>query len=498
MLQQLVKSAAKDQDVGSVILVPSRFTANNWQEVATFAQSSEQVEKYVKTLQEGKSRGPFVFANRYDGIDLPHNACRLLIISGLPRGASEYEQYRNNMLLGGAALNSALAQRIEQGMGRAARGPGDYCVVIVTGKDLIRWIGRPNNVNLLTSSTRTQLQMGIEISKTVNDTKGLAETIFSCFGRDKEWIEYHAETLAESIEFEQIDISALEYADVERRAFRLWRDGYCEKAISKVDKYCQSAINLDPQSKGWLLQFSARIAHYWGSQDKAQEFQEHAYASNRNLMRPKVTPPYVHLIQPGRQAEAIVKEIDKFFPRRGFLSEFDEVVSHLVPEVSANQFEEALKTLGLILGFAAERPEQIYNNGPDVLWLLYDRLGLVIEAKGRKKQKNALTKDQHGQLLISTQWFQKEYPDYRCIPSSVQASNRATKNAVAENSKVLTYTKLNELIADSREFFAELTESLVPTNELTLRCEQLLNSTNLSPEELVEHYFEPFVIENED
>jgi len=495
MLQKIAEWAA--QNVGTVILVPSRFAATSWQKVATFAESSDKVEEYVKSLQEGRSRGPFVFAHRYDGIDLPDEACRLLIISGLPRGASEYEQHRHNTLLGGAALNSALAQRLEQGMGRAARGPGDYCVVIVTGKDLIRWIGHPSNMSFLTSSTRAQLQMGIEISKNVDDIKGLAETIDFCFGRDKDWIEYHAETLAESIELEQINVSALEYASVERKAFRLWRDGYLEKAVAKLDKHCQSVEDLDSQSKGWLLQFAARIAHYWGRKDKAQEFQQHAYASNRQLMRPEVTPPYVRLVQPGRQAEAIVKEIDQFFPRRGFLAEFDEVVSHLVPEASSNLFEESLRTLGLMLGFAAERPEETYNNGPDVLWLLSDDLGLVIEAKSRKKEKNALTKDQHGQLLVSIQWFQQTYPDYRYIPLSVQPSNRATKNAAAENSKVLTYTKLNELIADSRQLFAKLVESIASSDELAIQCEQLLHSTKLRPEKLTQYYLESFVVENE-
>ena len=111
------------------------------------------------------------------------------------------------------------------------------------------------------------------------------------------------------------------------------------------------------------------------------------------------------------------------------MAEFDEVVSHLVPEATSNQFEEALKNLGIMLGFAAERPEKIYSNGPDVLWLLDGELALVIEAKSRKKQKNALTKEQHGQLLVAMQWFQQEYPNYHGIPVSIQASNWATRNA---------------------------------------------------------------------
>src|SRR5205085_6305625 len=115
---------------------------------------------------------------------------RLLIIAGLPRGISEYEQYRANVFWGGAAFNSALAQRIEQGMGRGARGAGDYCVVIITGKNLIAWIGRSANVKFLTSSTLAQIKIGMNVSKSVSDTKDVAETIRRCLHRDKDWTEY--------------------------------------------------------------------------------------------------------------------------------------------------------------------------------------------------------------------------------------------------------------------------------------------------------------------
>ncbi len=209
-------------------------------------------------------------------------------------------------------------------------------------------------------------------------------------------------------------------------------------------------------------------------------------------MRPKVKLPYAQLVQVGKQAESIANVIDKFSPRRGSLSEFDEAVSHLTPQSSANQFEESLKALGLMLGFSAERPEHIYNGGPDVLWILDNKTGLVIEAKSRKKQKNAFTKEQHGQLLIAMEWLKKEYPAFSGIPVSIQPSDRATPNAVADNSRVLTYGKLNELIAEARELYAKLVAMVVSSDELAAQCEYLLASTNLQSGDLINHYLSPF------
>jgi len=130
--------------------------------ISSFEQSSvvnlspdtpDFVEAKLKDLVTDKTHGPVVLANRYDGIDLPDDSCRVLILSGLPREVGEYETYRANALVGATSINRVIAQKIEQGMGRAARGPGDYCVVLIAGSDLVAWLGRDANLRLLTTST---------------------------------------------------------------------------------------------------------------------------------------------------------------------------------------------------------------------------------------------------------------------------------------------------------------------------------------------------------
>ncbi|MEW5861907.1 MAG: DEAD/DEAH box helicase [Cyanobacteriota bacterium] len=493
MLKELAKEMANQQKVGTVILVPSNASAKLWEDVAIFSDSTEKVAAHVKELQEGKSHGPFVFANRYDGIDLPGSACRLLILSELPIGSSEYDQYRANTFIGGSELSSALAQRIEQGMGRGARGGADYCVVIVTGKNLTAWLGREGHLKFLTKSTHAQFEMGVEISKSVADKKDLHETIMRCLERDKDWIEYHAETLAELTEATQEDKKSLTQAAVERKAFQLMRDGYLEKAIAKLEKHWQEAVELDQKSRGWLKQLAARAAYYWGETAKAQQLQQQAYADNNNLLRPQVIPPYVPLTIPGKQAEAIVERFAQYKPhRRAYIAWIDQQVSHLVPEASASQFEQALEHLGYMLGFRAHRPDKIYSKGPDVLWLLNNNLGLVIEAKSRKHQNNVLTKDEHGQLLNAEQWFKREYPNHTCIRVSVHPNIRVTKNTITNDTKALTPEKLNQLISDARTLFVELCESVVSEDELVVRCEQLLANSTLRPQSLIEQYLVPF------
>jgi len=495
LLHKLTKHVSEKLGIATVILVTSDAVAKSWEAVANYPKTPAKVAESVKLLQGGTSKGPYVFANRYDGIDLPNDSCRLLISSGLPRGTSDYDLYLANTFMNAELLNNNLAQRIEQGIGRGARGPGDYCVVIITGKDIISWLSRTSNLRFLTSSTRAQIQMGREISQDIDSLKELWETIKRCLDRDKEWTEYHAETLAEYDSTNDININALKLADIERKAFRLFRDGYFEKAITSINKYCEDTDSLDVNNKGWLYQFIARIAYYWENNEVFQQFQKSAYACNRNLLRPQVEIQYVPLTLPGKQAEALVEMINKYNNRRGHLAYFDEMVSHLVPEASANQFEQALADLGVVLGFITERPDKTYGKGPDVLWLLNNELGLVIEAKSRKNKKNALTKEQHGQLLEAFEWFKKEYPTYKGIRVSMHPNLIATKSTTTGETKALTYNKLNELISNVRNLLVDLCESAISDEQLVIRCEKLLETSKLTPQLIIKNYFVPFGVE---
>lgn len=165
-IEKLVEWTAKLK-LGAVILAPSSKAAAQWSEVATLAEGSHNVENLVEELQTGKTYGPAVFANRYDGIDLPGDSCRLLVMSGLPSGTSSYELFRASALYGGVSITRMLAQRIEQGIGRGARGAGDHCVVLLAGADIAAWIAKNANFRFLTNATRAQLEMGSEISKEV-------------------------------------------------------------------------------------------------------------------------------------------------------------------------------------------------------------------------------------------------------------------------------------------------------------------------------------------
>lgn len=493
--KRIIDWAANKKKIGTVVLVPSDKAAEVWVNVATIAKGSKEVESLVTQLQDERIRGPVVFSNRYDGIDLPGDSCRILLMNGLPSGTSNYELFRASALYGGTTITRMLAQRIEQGIGRGARGAGDHCVILLVGSDISAWVAKDANFRFLTSATRAQLDMGIEISKEIETPKDLVQSIQRSIDRDKDWTEYHAETLAELVDEEASNDIHFIQATVERKVVNLWHDGYHEQAIAKLEQVVnKSEQTNDNQMVGWFQQLAARIADRWGNKERALDLQRQAFANNRNLIRPKIVPPYRPLSIPGSQARAIAKKIGGYRLRQGYLQSFEEVVSNLHQDATANRFEQALCDLATMIGLSSERHD-VDGEGPDVLWLLPERVGLVIEAKSRKKEKNALTKEQHGQLLVAAEWFAKEYPGYDCVRVCVHPKNQATRSAVAGASHALTFEKLMSLVSDARLLLSSLCESQLDVESLEMECNRQLESSNLRSDRIVNNYLLPFDVQ---
>lgn len=488
-VEQLLDEAVK-RGVGAVVLVPSARVAEELAGLGEVAVGRDEVRALVGRLQRKETTEPAILVNRYDGIDLPGDACRVLALVGLPRGSSDYDLYRGAVLFGSATTARILAQRIEQGAGRGSRGSGDHCVVVLSGHDLTGWVGDRRNFQFLTSPTRAQLDLGAEVSQEVTGLEDFVDTARKCLDRDPDWVEYHASELADLVHDDEPDESRLLQAAEERIAVRLWRDGYPGKAISKLKRAARAA-EAEPQMVGWFDQLAARIAYSWGDSEQADTLQREAYTCNHNLLRPVVAPPYQQLSLPGAQALAIAEKVARYHYRLACVDAFEAAVSPLHGMASSNQFEQAMAELAGFLGFAAERHDQ-NGKGPDLLWILSDKKALVIEAKSRK-QNSPLKKEEHGQLLVAGAWFEANYPGYEYLLVSVHPNNSATAVAEAEGSYALTSEKLAALVADARGLLREVCSAELPASELPALCSRLLEQSPIRHDRIPQSYLMPFI-----
>ena len=489
--------AAKVADhAGVVVLVPSERAAQSWDGIGTLMMG-DKVDEAVLNLVSGTQHGPFVFANRYDGIDLIGDACRLLIVDGLPRGANTYELLRAEVMQGSSSLNVSLAQKVEQGIGRATRGAGDYCAVLLIGPDLVSWITRSESLNLMTPSSRIQILMGHDISKNITEDREFDQTVQQCLERDPGWTRYHAETLADRTESPQVDVTAIKAASVEREyaralVMRQYNDA-AEIALRFAHEHQE-----DRRLRGWFLQLAARARYQSHDLPGGCELQRQAFIANPMLWAPSgMAESYMPTASVGNQAENILTQIAKFSVPTGHLQDFEEAVSWLIPTASNNQFEEGLKRLGAFLGFHSERPEKEHGVGPDVLWLPDEECGIVLESKGQKKAENALGKAEHGQLLVSVEWFKTQYPERICIRVLCHPTDRATPPAMAQDTFALTFDGLGRLVSALRMLLTEVCHSTTASQGRLHLCEELLQYHHLTPKTLIKQYFVKFTVMDE-
>ena len=477
---------------GSAILTPSRNAAEEWTDVAELPSNTNAVTERVTDMQAGTFFGPLVLANRYDGIDLASSACRLLVMDGLPQGTTDYDMFRMNVIAD-SAVNSLLAQRIEQGIGRGTRGGGDYCVVMLVGSRLVGWVGSKKNLANLTASTRVQLKMGQEVSEEITTVSEVHQTILKCLNRDVDWVAYHAFELAEAAHASPINHYALQVAGTEQDVFRLQRLGKYERALQKLEKLiCDPKLNDDPQLQAWLSAMAARIAYQIGDERRGQELQTKAYAINNNHTPPKIRPPYVPRTVPSGQSVKIVDRLLEYEHRGSLLADYNEAVAELVPEATTTRYEEALENLGSYLGFEAERPEKVYGLGPDVLWRTDANFDFVIEAKSKKEISNPLYKKEHAQLLEAEQWFKDQYPDRTAVRVSALPEAIADEKATPTGTYALRLDDITKLVGTLRGVLHNLVEGIGDVNALRDHCEAALKEANLQPDLIKAEFLVPF------
>ena len=125
-MQYVTELAAKHN---VVVIVPSASRAKFWHDAADEELHAGNLRDGIERLK-GRTHGLVTLINKCDGIDLPDDACRVLVIDGLPEAYSGIDRIEAAALDDTVAMTGRQLQRIEQGMGRGIRSRDDYCVVM--------------------------------------------------------------------------------------------------------------------------------------------------------------------------------------------------------------------------------------------------------------------------------------------------------------------------------------------------------------------------------
>ncbi len=173
---QLVCSILKQWDtIGKVVLVPSFARTKDWESYGSKIVNNTNLNLAIDYLKSVKKAEAVVFANRYDGIDLPDNDCRILVLDSLPYFETLEDRYLQSVLPDYYQSVLRQAQKIEQGFGRSVRGEKDYSAIVIIGDDLVPFLKTRKNQNYLSQQMKKQIDTGKKISELAKADIDLAD-----------------------------------------------------------------------------------------------------------------------------------------------------------------------------------------------------------------------------------------------------------------------------------------------------------------------------------
>lgn len=431
-----------------VVIVPSKYRADAWRPFTDEIHDKNSITNCVERLENG-TVGLVVFIAKYDGVDLPGNACRLLVIDGLPERYSPLERAEAAAIGDTDAMRTNQVQRIEQGMGRGIRSATDHCAVVLLDPRLVQRLDFSSDVALLSPGTRQQLKLSQELalqSLAGQPIEKFEEALDAFFARDPAWT-VPAKNAIDALEY-PTSSTVQRYIVNERFAFEKALQGRYQEAFNHIMN--DIAGIAETEIGGWMMQ---RAASYINHVDpvRAKTVQRSALLNNNYLshQQSEIVIPRISLV--GQQAEMSAAHIAATINSAPELDiAIESILADLTPTPvhgSSKAFEAALHSLGLFLGFASTRPEKETRNGPDVLWAIGDENYWVIECKSEATSAT-ISRGDLEQLTHSVDWFESKYtePRFGRVPVMIHPSRAPHFDATPrQGSRIMTFPHLADL-----------------------------------------------------
>ena len=153
MPADLATTAATDLVAGlgrSLIMTPNRNIARSVIDQLRDLDPSPTVFSAVDIENSldpflNESHAALVLHNRYDGLDLPGDACHLAWICGLPGAVNAQEAFLLNRLKIHSLFRDRIRTRLTQALGRCTRNSTDHALVVISEPEALDFCNKREN-----------------------------------------------------------------------------------------------------------------------------------------------------------------------------------------------------------------------------------------------------------------------------------------------------------------------------------------------------------------
>ncbi|PBP30858.1 DEAD/DEAH box helicase family protein [Pseudomonas syringae] len=444
-------SLAKQTNV--VVLTSSEAQSKVWVEAGACLSQGKSFEPAIERLKS--SSGNFVvFTQRFDGVDLPDDACRVLVIDGVPSGDRLSDKVDASRQKDSPEYEVRTVNRFEQALGRAVRSSADYAAILLVGTDIAAFIGKRSVRELLESRTRVQVDLGKDLVKLTPGTtlpaavNGMVQAILS---RNEQWKEAHRARVREAEKTVRQGNEITVHETIALAARVSWKSAKgrnFQAAVPVLRDACNNP-GLHPVQRGELLYKIAANLHQFDPAAAADAYRA-AFEINSDFPRPdKVADKKFARLT--NQAIAARDYLGSFAQANAAIAKLDEIAAKLSFAMPADIVEQGILELGKVLGAASSRPERETERGPDNLWL-FDDVAFCLEAKSEKTAD--IFKVEAAQLVLSLEWCREhiEAPERGITPVFVTNSAKADRaEDISFGPMIMTEELVFSLLGDLRQ-----------------------------------------------
>lgn len=371
-----------------------------------------------------------LLANRYDGLDLPDEACRLLVIYGLPCGTNLQESFFLTRLAASSLLRDRILTRVSQGLGRCTRSDSDYAAVFLLGSDLTEFLLKTENRKCLHPELQAELEFGIENSKEVTE-EDLQTLLQALLNQTGDWDEAERTIVSLRAQKERTeDVVAQHLLKIARDEvgymYALWHNDF-ETALVKSKTISDNMEGIETQGyRGWWYYLHGDSALMLFDVSGYASYMTTATDSFRRAAKCTMSISWLTelaRLKVGEKSVASIEEVDLATARSiegmraqivslGFVGQkFEKEVAAFLGNIQKDDhkaFHQGLEILGRLLGFNAEVPKT--SGAPDCVWSLEGIIHIAHEAKTEQTPNDPIAKIDVQKATGHRAWIEANRP----------------------------------------------------------------------------------------
>ncbi|OYQ68365.1 hypothetical protein B9G53_00085 [Pseudanabaena sp. SR411] len=398
----------------ALILVPDNNNLKEWEEKLSKSHTivkSDDIEQNLDKFTRCSSPSILLLATRYDGIDLPADDCRFMVLDGEPSASGLQEMYMRTRLFASSQLYNRIRTRITQAMGRCTRDESDYSVVIILDDKLTKRCCTKNFTQGMHPELQAEISFGLQNSMdyTTSDFVELSEAFLN---RVPEWQEAEQDIRKQRDSFEKTpDSTVISLAKAMPYeidyVYASWQ-GQHEKALTlaqKVLEAIEGGSDLKPYRAFWYHQAATSAFLAWKYLDN--ETFKNATVSYLEKSAASCSLTWIEKLRSDLSGNSN-KLIDRELPLQEWFQQIDSLLQEwgisgskfakkltetqrIIEAQEAKKFENGLAILGRMLG--AKTHQWKDDGAPDGLWIFGDLVAFVFEAKTNESPTKGISLD---------------------------------------------------------------------------------------------------------